>query len=422
MIDKAEFTVKAGDGGDGSVSFRREKFVPYGGPDGGDGGDGAGVTIRASAGVDDLRRYRPQRLFKAEKGTAGGGRKRHGKSGLELVLEVPPGTIVTLKDESGADTLLADLGKPGEEIAVAAGGRGGRGNVHFASSTNQAPHVAQRGEPGEEARLGLEMRLIADVGIIGYPNAGKSTLLAAASAARPKIADYPFTTLEPVLGVVEAGGSRTFVLAEIPGLIEGAHEGRGLGHDFLRHAMRTRMFVHVIAGDAASPVDDMLQVNRELHEFDPELAVRPQVVAVNKVDLASVKGRLPELRKVMRDAGVHAHYISAATADGVPALMAEVGEKLLDLQVAEEVDATEVKMFRPQPRQERYSVFREEDGSFTVNAPELERLYVAPGSGAGELRRQITLQLQRLGAARDLERAGIKPGDTVRCGEVSWTW
>jgi len=421
MIDKAEIMVKAGDGGDGSVSFRREKFVPLGGPDGGDGGDGAGIVIRASAAVDDLRRYRQRRLYKAANGAAGAGRKKHGKSGPDLVLEVPPGTIVTTPDENGAHTLLADLGAPGETVSVAAGGRGGRGNVHFASSTNQAPHVAQRGEPGEEKKIGLEMRLIADVGIIGYPNAGKSTLLAAASAARPKIAAYPFTTLEPVLGVVEVG-PRSFVMAEIPGLIEGAHEGRGLGHDFLRHAMRTRMFVHVIAGDAAAPVDDMLQVNRELHEFDPELAARPQVVAVNKVDLASVRDRLPELRAVMREAGVHAHYISAATGDGVPALVADVAERLPGLQVAAEERPGPVKVFRPLPRQPRYSLVREEDGSFTVNAPELERLYVAPGSGAGELRRQITFQLQRMGAVKDLERAGVRPGDTVRCGEVSWTW
>lgn len=422
MIDKAEFMVKAGDGGDGSVSFRREKFVPLGGPDGGDGGNGASIMVRASSDVDDLRRYRQRRLFKAETGTAGAGRKKHGRSGTDLILEVPAGTVVTTRDANGDEAFLADLGRPGEATTVAVGGRGGRGNVHFASSTNQAPHVAQRGEPGEEAVIGLEMRLIADVGIIGYPNAGKSTLLAGASAARPKIADYPFTTLEPVLGVVEVG-TRTFVMAEIPGLIEGAHAGRGLGHDFLRHAMRTRMFVHVIAGDAASPVDDMLQVNKELYEFDPELAARPQAVAVNKADLSDVRDRLPELRRVMRAAGVHAHFISAATGDGVPALMAEVEEQLRAVRAAveDEPEAPE-KVFHPLPSKERYHLFREADGSFTVNAPELERLYVAPGSGAGELRRQISFQLQRLGAMKALEKAGIRQGETVRCGEVSWTW
>lgn len=421
MIDKAEILVKAGDGGDGSVSFRREKFVPFGGPDGGDGGDGGSVTVRASVAVDDLRRYRQRRLRKAEKGEPGGGRKCHGKNGVDLILEVPAGTIVTVKDENGAETRLADLGAPGEEVIVAKGGRGGRANVHFASSTNQAPHIAQRGEPGTEAVIGLEMRLIADVGIIGYPNAGKSTLLAAASAAKPKIADYPFTTLEPILGVVETG-TTSFVMAEIPGLIEGAHEGRGLGHDFLRHAMRTRMFVHVIAGDTGSPVNDMLQVNRELHEFDPELATRPQVVAVNKTDLDTVRERLPELRKIMKGAKVPAHFIAASTGDGVAALVEAVGERLEELHVEAEEEPAEVKVFRPQPRRERYSFVREEDGSFTVSAPELERLYVAPGAGAGELRRQMTFQLQRMGAARDLEKAGIQLGDTVRCGEISWTW
>ncbi len=242
MFDKAEIRVKAGDGGNGAIGFRREKYIPYGGPDGGNGGRGGNVSIRADDNVDSLRRYRQRRLHRAENGGAGAGAKKHGKDGVDLVISVPPGTIVT-SEEDGIDVLIADLNKVGEEAAVARGGRGGLGNTHYVSSTNQSPRIAQRGEAGEEKAIRLEMRLIADAGIIGYPNAGKSTLLAAASAARPKIASYPFTTLEPVLGVVDVG-KQSFALAEIPGLIEGAHLGRGLGHVFLRHGIRTKMLIY----------------------------------------------------------------------------------------------------------------------------------------------------------------------------------
>ncbi|MCJ7605882.1 MAG: GTPase ObgE [Dehalococcoidales bacterium] len=421
MFDKAEILVKAGNGGDGSVHFRREKFVPLGGPDGGDGGNGADVIIRADGAIDNLRNYRQKRSFTAQNGAGGGGRKKHGKSGENLVLKVPAGTIVTTRDEDAHETLMADLEKDGDEVTAASGGLGGRANIHFASSTNQAPHIAQRGEAGEEIMIGLEMRLIADVGIIGYPNAGKSTLLAAASAAKPKVADYPFTTLEPVLGLVEVG-LESFVLAEIPGLIEGAHTGRGLGHDFLRHAMRTRIFIHIVSGDSESPIDDMLQVNEELVQFDPTMAARPQVVVLNKTDIPYVQERLPELKAELSGAGVRAHYISAATGEGVPELMAEI-LKVLREQVTEAEQApVPVKVFRPQPRETRYSVTREEDGTCIVHSADLERFYCAAGVSPGELRGQIVYQLQRMGAYKALEKAGVQPGDTVKCGEVTWMW
>ncbi len=425
MFDKADIRVKAGDGGDGSVNFRREKFVPFGGPDGGDGGDGGSVVVRADREVDDLRNYRHKRSFTAERGLPGGKNRKHGKSGADLILRVPTGTIVTGIEVDGTRTMLGDLKRDGEEIIVAKGGRGGMANVHFTSSINQAPHIAQRGEEGEERRIGLEMRLIADVGIIGYPNAGKSTLLTAASAAKPKVADYPFTTLEPVLGVVEIG-QEAFVLAEIPGLIEGAHTGKGLGHEFLRHAMRTRIFIHLIGGDAENPIDDMLSVNDELVKYDPTMAARPQIVAVNKTDIPDVKERLKEIRKELTEAGVKAHYISANTREGVDMLMAEALALLKTVGEPEQpVPEEEIKVFRPKPKEERYRIIREltdEGMVYLVEAPELERLYVAAGAGPGELKGQIVFQLQRMGAWKELEKMGIQKGDLVKSAGITWVW
>ena len=253
MFDRVGIEVKAGAGGDGVISFRREKFVPFGGPDGGDGGDGGDVIIMADSSVDSLRVFGRRRFYRAADGKDGKGKGKHGKKGENLILTVPVGTVVLRKTQIVDDALIADLKQPGQQVVVTKGGRGGLGNTHFASPTNQAPRIAQGGETGEENSIILEMRLIADVGIIGYPNVGKSTLLAAASAAKPKIASYPFTTCEPILGVAEVG-QRSLVLAEIPGLIDGAHLGRGLGHDFLRHIVRTKILIHLVDGSAASPV------------------------------------------------------------------------------------------------------------------------------------------------------------------------
>jgi len=260
MFDQAEVKVKAGDGGNGVVSFRREKFVPFGGPDGGDGGDGGDVIVRADPAVESLRAFKQKRFYRAANGENGRGKRQHGKNGENLVLTVPVGTVILCKTHMGDDAFIDDLKQAGQQVVVAKGGKGGLGNTHFTSATNQAPRIAQKGEVGEDNSIVLEMRLIADVGIIGYPNVGKSTLLAAASAARPKIASYPFTTREPALGVVEVG-RESLVLAEIPGLIDGAHLGRGLGHDFLRHTLRTKILIHLIDGGSASPVEDLTRVN-----------------------------------------------------------------------------------------------------------------------------------------------------------------
>jgi GTP-binding protein len=277
MIDRVEIYVGAGDGGDGVVSFRHEKYVPFGGPDGGDGGNGGSVSLVADGNMSTLRQFWRRRHFRAERGEKGAGKRMHGKSGGDLVIRVPLGTVVSRKEGSGEKVTLADLTEEGQQGRVAKGGHGGFGNSHFATSTNQQPRIAQKGEKGTESTLVLDLKLIADVGIIGRPNAGKSTLLASASAARPEIAGYPFTTREPVLGVVDVG-NRSFVLAEVPGLIDGAHRGSGLGHDFLRHAERTKVLIHLLDGTSESPVDDMRNVNEELSLFSSELREKAQIV------------------------------------------------------------------------------------------------------------------------------------------------
>jgi GTP-binding protein len=420
MFDRVEIRVKAGDGGNGIIGFRREKFVPFGGPDGGDGGDGGSVIIRADETVDSLRKYRPPKLYKAGNGRNGGGGKKHGKRGEDLVLAVPPGTAVLRRETDNRDILLADLGRADDEVLVVRGGKGGWGNTRYMTATKQAPHIAQRGEPGGEAAILLEMRLIADVGVIGFPNVGKSTLLAAVSGAKPGVDSYPFTTIEPVRGVVEVGQER-FVMAEIPGLVQGAHLGRGLGHDFLRHILRTRVLIHIISGSSGTPVEDMMQVNEELSLFDAALVRKPQVVAVNKIDLPEVKARLSGIREELSRSGVRAFFISAETGQGVPELMSEAVRVLKG--AAEEDRGAELpgKVFRPQPREAVFSVSRVGD-EFVLSVPELERLVAGAGASNSELRWHLNSQLIRLGVNKALEKAGIKKGDKIRCGDLEWEW
>jgi len=420
MIDHVEIAVKAGNGGNGAVGFRREMYVPYGGPDGGDGGKGGDVIVRADRSVDNLRAFRQRNIYKAENGHNGAGRKKFGADGVDLILTVPPGTEISTIDEDGREVPLADLENDGDSYIAAAGGKGGYGNVHFKSSVNQAPRIAQKGELGEEREIKLEMKLIADVGIIGYPNAGKSTLLSKASAAKPKIASYPFTTLEPILGFVEIGQD-SFVIAEIPGLIEGAHLGKGLGHDFLRHAMRTKILVHLVNGDSASPIDDMVKVNNELSLFDPALGQRPQIVAVNKVDIPEVQEVLDVIKSDFTTAGIKPHYISAETGDGVKALMADVLKLLKEKTAAEKPAEAPVKIFRPEPREPRIRIERDKQG-FIIHAPGLDRLYAGMGTSSNELRWQLSFQLDKLGVNSALEKAGVSVGDKIRCGDLTWEW
>ena len=418
MFDTVEITVKAGNGGDGAINFRHEKYVPFGGPDGGDGGNGGNVIIAADRSTTNLLAFQRKARYRADHGSNGGRRKKHGARGRDVVLSVPVGTVVLDRDEAGGDVVVGDLDEGGSRVTAATGGRGGQGNTHFASSTNQTPRIAQKGEVGEERLLRLELRLIADVGIIGYPNAGKSTLLAAASAANPKIAGYPFTTTDPIVGVVEVG-HETFVLAEIPGLIEGAHSGRGLGHDFLRHATRTRVLIHLVDGSSAEPADDLATVNSELGLFDTGLAGKPQLVVINKIDLPEVEARLPELEKTFRAVGITPVAISAASGEGVAELMRRAFEMLVAATPVEPEVAE--KVFRPQPAGEGVSVERDGDG-FRVTAPALERIVARADLSDSTVRLQIRRRLGRLGINRALSKAGVAVGDRVRCGDFEWEY
>jgi GTP-binding protein len=331
FIDEAVITVQSGNGGHGCVSFRREKYVPRGGPDGGDGGKGGDVVLVSSADRRTLYPFRFQREFRAKPGAPGQGRQKTGKSGSDVLIEVPPGTLVR---DAGTDEVIKDFSRPGETFIVARGGRGGKGNTHFKSSTHRTPRFSQPGEGGETRRLKLELKLLADVGIVGLPNAGKSTLISVISSVKPKIADYPFTTLVPNVGVVKAGEREAFVVADIPGLIDGAHRGAGLGTRFLRHVERTRILVHLIdaAGlDPLKPLAAYETVNAELSQYSSSLARKPQIIALNKLDLPDAKERASAFKRALRK-GVRVHLISAAAGKGIAPLLAEVCRRLDELE------------------------------------------------------------------------------------------
>ena len=332
FIDEVKIRVIAGDGGRGCVSFRREKFVPRGGPNGGNGGHGGDVVAVADPQFTTLLDLRYQKQYKADRGQHGMGSDCHGRRGNDREIKVPVGTIIR---DAATSELIGDLQAPGERVIVAAGGRGGKGNAHFVSSTHRSPRFAQPGEPGQDRELAIELRLLADVGIIGLPNAGKSTLISAISAVRPKIADYPFTTLVPNLGVVGYDDGKSFVVADIPGLIEGAHEGQGLGHKFLRHVMRTNLLIHLIDAskiDEQDPLADWKTVNRELELFDPELAEKPQIVVANKIDLPEGRANAKLLAKELVKDQQPVYTISAATTEGVKALVRAIGGRLDEIK------------------------------------------------------------------------------------------
>jgi GTP-binding protein len=419
LLDRVEIEVQAGDGGDGVVSFRREKYVPRGGPDGGDGGGGGDVVLVANPALTTLASFRRRRRYRAEGGRHGGGGKRHGRSGEDLVIAVPVGTIVRRLGANEAGEVVADLTVPGQRVVVAKGGKGGRGNARFATSTRQAPRIAERGQRGEGTRLILDLKLLSDVGIVGLPNAGKSTLLRAVSAARPKVADYPFTTLEPVLGVVEVG-YESFVLADLPGIIEGAHEGAGLGHQFLRHVERTRVLVHLLDGSRPDPVADLETLNRELACYSEELERKRQQVVVNKLDLPQVRACQMELDAGLRTLGHDPLFISAATGEGVPDLV----RRLLELLSAMEVPAplvAEVPVLRPRGRQPRFTVTRR-DAFFVVEGEGPVSLVEMMGLESEEARLEVRRRLTRMGVVSALRRAGIRPGERVRFGTVEMEW
>jgi GTPase len=421
MLDKVEIKLKAGDGGRGAVTFRREKFIPFGGPFGGDGGKGGNAIIQADASISTLRAYKHSRIFKAENGQSGMTKNKHGKDGADLILTVPLGTLVFRKGESGEDELIADLEEDGQQVVAARGGNGGFGNLHFVTATNQAPRIAQPGIPGKEVTVTLELRLIADAGIIGYPNVGKSSLLSALSAAKPKIADYPFTTLEPELGVVKVD-SGSFVLAEIPGLIEGAHAGKGLGHEFLRHAMRTKVLIHLLDGTSPSPLDDMIRVNNELSLFDATLAKRPQVVAINKVDLPEVKARVDELTATFKEADIVPVFISAAAGIGLKKLVEETWTLLKSANIRMKVSLKmPTKVFHPQPVDTGREPQRK-GNTYIVTEPELERLLDKYDPANSEDWDEFYERLDVMGINQLLSSVGAKSGDTIITGKKKWEY
>jgi len=420
FLDRAKIQVKAGDGGNGAVSFRREKFVPYGGPDGGDGGRGGSVYIVGDRNLNTLLAFRYKRLFKAERGGNGAKANKHGKKGEDLLIRVPLGTVVREVTDS-SETVVADIVENGQIVEVARGGRGGLGNVHFATPSNQAPRVAQKGEPGEEKTLSLELKVLADVGVIGKPNVGKSTLLAGISAAKPKIGNYAFTTLSPNLGVVQVG-ERSFVVADIPGLLEGAHLGVGLGHEFLRHIERTRVLIHMVDGLSPDPLRDVEQVDEELALFNPELVAKPQVIAVNKIDLAEVRQRVLEIGTKLAPLGRPVFAISAVTGEGIGPLL----EKVVDLlEAALEREpapvVAELKVFRPEPRREKVLVSKEGE-TFVVHHKAAERAVAMTDMENPEAVALLNRQLEKLGVSTALEKAGVKEGDTVRFGKTELVW
>ncbi|GAB4532602.1 MAG: GTPase ObgE [Anaerolineales bacterium] len=416
FIDEAKIHVQSGKGGSGMVHFRREKYIPRGGPDGGDGGRGGDVVLVVNPRLSTLVAFRHERQFRAPNGENGGPNNCTGKSADALVLEVPPGTVV-YDDQSGE--VLGDLIEAGQQLIVCQGGRGGRGNTHFATSRRQTPRLAERGEPGEDRWLRLELKLIADIGIIGVPNAGKSTLLSVVTNARPKIAPYPFTTLEPNLGVADLEDEVSLVLADIPGLIEGAHQGQGLGDQFLRHIQRTRVLIHLLDGMAADPLLDLQQINTELALFDERLGQKPQVVALNKIDLPDVQARWPELRAALERRGYEVMSISAATGEGVRPLLFRAWQQLQALPPEEEPLAMPV--YRPESDPRAFEILPEEDG-WRVRGEAIERAAAMTYWEFPQAVQRFQRILEILGVDAALRKAGVQEGDTVWIGEFALTW
>jgi len=416
FIDEATIYVRSGKGGDGVIHFRREKYIPRGGPDGGDGGRGGDVVIRVDPNINTLYEFQHQHKFIAQDGKPGAKSNRTGHSAESLVVRVPAGTVIFDADNS---QVLADLVGVDQEIIICKGGRGGRGNARFANSRDQTPRVAEKGEPGEERNLRLELKLIADVGIIGMPNAGKSTFLAAVTNARPKIADYPFTTLEPNLGVANLDEDKTLVLADIPGLIEGAHTGTGLGFEFLRHIQRTKVLIHLLDGLAEDPILDYAQINSELALYDPGLVKKPQVVAVNKMDLPEVKDRWLSLQKQLKKKGIHASAISAVTGENVKNLLYQVNDLLQ--QIPPTSMEVLIPVYKPAEDPRKFEIQHLSNG-WKISGASIERAAAMTYWDSDESIRRFQRILEALGIDEALRNAGVKEGDTVSVGEYELEW
>lgn len=421
FIDQVTVYVKAGDGGNGIVAFRREKYIAMGGPAGGDGGSGGDVIFEVDEGLNTLLDFRYNRHFKAKNGVNGLGKGQHGKNAEPLIVPVPPGT--TVFDEDTGE-LIADLTKHKQQMKIAQGGRGGRGNIRFATPRNPAPNIAENGEPGQERNIKVELKLIADVGLVGFPSVGKSTLLSTVSAAKPKIADYHFTTLAPNLGVVETGDHRSFVMADLPGLIEGAHEGVGLGHQFLRHVERTRVILHIIdmSGiEGRDPFDDYVKINLELEAYDPKLMERPQIIVANKMDMPEAEENLREFKKKL-DKDIQIHAISAFTREGLKDLLYATADTLdripkVTMEIAEK---EEKAVYRHQKTEEPFSITRDSDGAYVLSGDQIETLFKMTDFTSNESAQRFARQLRALGVDEALRKRGALDGDTVRLLEFEF--
>src|SRR5215211_3676280 len=404
FIDQVKIHVKSGKGGDGMMHFRREKFIPLGGPDGGDGGKGGDIILEVKSTLNTLSSYRQNQKFRAEDGVKGGPSQMSGRYGNDLILYVPPGTVIF---DADTGELLGDLTKPGEKLTVLKGGRGGRGNQHFATSRNQVPQTAEKGEPAQEKRVRLELKLIADVGLIGVPNAGKSTLLTVLTNAKPKIASYPFTTLEPNLGVANIDINTTVVLADIPGLIEGASQGVGLGHDFLRHIQRTRVLVHLLDGLSEDPIADYSQINSELSLFDPNLGKKPQIVALNKIDQPDVQAKLPEIQKKFKKLKVELMTISALARTNTRDLLVKAYQILQETPVPEEAELP-LPVYKPKEDPREFVVTQEGENEWRVSGTAIERAAkMTYWQHDGSVRRFHKI-METLGVEEALRQAGIQ--------------
>lgn len=421
FVDQVQVYVKAGDGGNGMVAFRREKYVPKGGPAGGDGGNGGDVVFEVDEGLNTLMDFRYQKHFKASRGENGMSKGQHGKNADPLIVKVPPGT--TVKD---ADTgeVIADLIEHRQQAVIAKGGRGGRGNIRFATPRNRAPEIAENGEPGQERYIQLELKLLADVGLVGFPSVGKSTLLSVVTAAKPKIADYHFTTLVPNLGVVETEDHRSFVMADLPGLIEGAHEGVGLGHQFLRHVERTRVIVHVIdmsGMEGRDPFEDYLTINKELKEYDERLSERPQMVVANKMDMPEAEEHLNVFRKKLSD-DIQVFPISAITRQGLKEwlfALADLLERIPKENLYEPENEDRV-VYKFEKEEEPFQISRDPDGAFVLSGDRIEKLFKMTDFSRDESIQRFSRKLRKMGVDDALRKKGAKDGDTVRLLEYEF--
>jgi len=418
FIDQVEIHVRSGKGGDGMMHLHREKFVPRGGPDGGDGGKGGDVILEVKPTLNTLSSFHKNQKFKADEGMKGGPNQRSGRYGKDLILYVPPGTVIF---DADTGILIGDLTHPGQQLMVCKGGRGGRGNQHFATSRNQVPRTAEKGEPYEERSIKLELKLIADIGLIGVPNAGKSTLLSVLTNASPKIAAYPFTTLEPNLGVAEIDINTTVVLADIPGLIEGAAQGLGLGHDFLRHIQRTRVLIHLLDGLSEDPVADYSQINSELSLFDPNLGKKPQLVALNKIDQPEVQERLADIKKKFKKLKVEFVTISALARTNTHELLISAHQKLANTPQLEDLELP-MPVYKAKDDPRDFVVTREGTHEWRVTGAAIERsAKMTYWEHDGSLRRFQKI-METIGVDGALRDAGVQEGDTVSIGEFELEW